>query len=133
MSPEVLARNIEHTLAIDIWSLGLIYFKMLTGRVAFPGGSEELIFRSIKERKIKWPEGSSESYISPDEKDLIEQMLQSDPEKRLGGSIESMPMLKLHKVFKSIDWDEISSPNYVGAKKLYQELEEMEKSHRTEK
>ena len=50
LSPEVLARDIEHTLAIDIWSLGLIYFKMLTGRVAFPGGSEELIFKSIKER-----------------------------------------------------------------------------------
>ena len=44
-----------------------------------------------------------------------------------------MPMLKLHKVFKSIDWDEISSPNYMGAKKLYQELEEMEKNHRAEK
>ena len=25
------------TMAIDIWALGLIFYKMLVGRVAFPG------------------------------------------------------------------------------------------------
>ena len=57
-------------------------------------------------------------------------MLQSDPNKRLGGSIETMPNLKLHKVFSSIDWDEVSSPNYKGARALFHELIDAEKKHK---
>lgn len=36
LSPEVIKRE-KHTVAIDIWALGLIYFKMRIGKPAFPG------------------------------------------------------------------------------------------------
>lgn len=76
LSPEVLARDKEHTLAIDIWSLGLIFFKMLTGKVAFPGSVEEQVFRSIESRKINWPEPKDgKPVLTNSEKDLIERML----------------------------------------------------------
>ena len=49
LSPEVIKTE-RHTLAIDIWALGLMFFKMLTGRVAFPGTSQVQVFEAIKRR-----------------------------------------------------------------------------------
>lgn len=42
-------------MAIDIWALGLIFYKMLVGRVAFPGVNQYLLFQDIQARKINWP------------------------------------------------------------------------------
>lgn len=41
LSPEVIMQHQDvqsgQSMAIDIWALGLIFYKMLVGRVAFPG------------------------------------------------------------------------------------------------
>ena len=36
LSPEVILKE-KHTPCIDVWALGCIMFKMLVGKVAFPG------------------------------------------------------------------------------------------------
>jgi serine/threonine protein kinase len=43
LSPEVI-QHLKHTFAIDIWALGIILFKMLLGRPAFPGTIQTMIF-----------------------------------------------------------------------------------------
>lgn len=63
-------------MAIDMWALGLIFYKMLVGRVAFPGVNQFLLFQDIQARKINWP--SDEEIIrlmDPSAKDLVEKML----------------------------------------------------------
>lgn len=35
--------------------MGLIFYKMLVGRVAFPGVNQYLLFQNISNRKINWP------------------------------------------------------------------------------
>ena len=63
-------------MAIDMWALGLIFYKMLVGRVAFPGVNQFLLFQDIQARKINWP--SDDEIIrlmDPSAKDLVEKML----------------------------------------------------------
>ena len=63
-------------MAIDMWALGLIFYKMLVGRVAFPGVNQFLLFQDIQARKINWP--SDEEIVrlmDPSAKDLVEKML----------------------------------------------------------
>lgn len=36
LTPEVITKS-KHTPGIDVWALGCIMFKMLTGKAAFPG------------------------------------------------------------------------------------------------
>ena len=78
LSPEVVKRS-NHSLAIDIWALGLIFLKMLTGKPAFPGKKHEDIFGAIRERKIMWPE-ERKDFLEPmrlteAERDLIDKMM----------------------------------------------------------
>lgn len=74
--------------------------KMLTGKPAFPGVKHNDIFEAIKERKILWPEERKDFLeamrLTEIERDLVDKMMQLDPSKRLGGSLESMTELKGH-------------------------------------
>ena len=47
------------------------------GRVAFPGNDEDIIFQSITERKIKWPESDEtiNELMSPYARDLFDKMV----------------------------------------------------------
>jgi serine/threonine protein kinase len=117
LSPEVIKRD-KHTVAIDIWALGLIYFKMRIGKPAFPGQSEFELEKKILERAIKWPS----EYVKPDhanfdddERDLVDKLCQIEPKDRIGGTRETMPDLKAHPAFKNIDWVAISDPEFKGA------------------
>ena len=40
---------------MDIWALGVILFKMLVGKPAFPGTIQTMIFELIKKGNILWP------------------------------------------------------------------------------
>ena len=80
-----------HTTAIDIWALALIYFKMLTGKPAFPGSNQGMVQQAIIKREIAWPKpGSGKKQLEVDERDIIDKMLTLDPAERLGGTPESM-------------------------------------------
>lgn len=54
----------------DLWALGCIIFKMITGKVPFPGMSEAQVFPQILGRKIDWP-----NEMNPTVRDLIEKLL----------------------------------------------------------
>ena len=54
LAPEMV-KDSEATCASDLWALGCIIFKMLTGKVPFPGMNQYAVFPLILERKIAWP------------------------------------------------------------------------------
>lgn len=60
------------------------------------------IFDNILNRRIEWPE----SGMSAECQDLIDRLLQPDPEQRLGhfGSAE----VKAHPWFAGLDWDNLA-------------------------
>lgn len=82
VSPEMLKDNVAMP-ASDIWALGCILFKMLTGEVPFSGTTDYMTFQIILERKLTFP---TTVPLSDDAKDLIDKLLQVDPYQRLGAS-----------------------------------------------
>ncbi|KRX08642.1 Protein kinase-like domain [Pseudocohnilembus persalinus] len=80
IAPEVLKKNYDEK--CDIWSCGVILYILLCGYPPFNGSSEEAILKSVEEGKVifdkeDWAE------VSDGAKDLIKQMLEKDPKKRL--------------------------------------------------
>ncbi len=71
MSPEMLKDN-SASAASDLWALGCIAYKMLTGEVPFKGESDYQTFQMILGRKLKFP---LELDISPEAKDLVDKLL----------------------------------------------------------
>ncbi|CEG73577.1 hypothetical protein RMATCC62417_08931 [Rhizopus microsporus] len=82
--PPEMIDNEPHTEAVDIWSLGIICYEMLTGRPPFEHlendekANIEKTYECIKAVHILFP-----SYISNEAKEFILKLLQRDPTKRM--------------------------------------------------
>ena len=81
MAPEVF-ENEKYGSAVDIWSLGVVLFTWLGGYRPFSGKNVKEISKSILEWNYKFHPREWSS-ISRDAKDLISQMLNKDPNKRI--------------------------------------------------
>ena len=114
-------------MAIDIWAMGLIFYKMLCGRVAFPGVNQYMLFQNISNRKINWPpEEEIANLMDADAKDLVERMLQLKPTDRI-----SITEIKQHPYFKDIDFAKVSEEGFDGAQELVkQKLDEIKEEKR---
>jgi len=71
LAPEMVADSMAFCES-DLWALGCIIFKMITGKVPFPGMSEYAVMPLIKERKIDWPKHQT---IDPVCHALIDQLI----------------------------------------------------------
>ncbi len=87
MSPELIAcHNAGGTLAYDpkisdIWSLGVILFIMYYGELPFDQEDEDDLMNAIVHDEINWPRLNSPG--SAMARDLLEKILQRDPQKRI--------------------------------------------------
>ena len=50
-APEVIFNNLMYNEAVDMWSIGIIIFEMLTGELPFPGTTEMEYLLSIFRQK----------------------------------------------------------------------------------
>jgi len=84
VAPEVLKKQ-GYDAACDVWSLGVLLFTMLAGQTPFATGPEdspEDILRRIGKGQYNMDSGNW-STVSSLAKDLVRQMLDVDPSKRL--------------------------------------------------
>jgi serine/threonine-protein kinase RIM15 len=89
-SPEVID-GYNHSPSLDTWALGNILFKMLVGAVPFKGTNPNKVYADIKSRNIQWPRPDILANImSKDAIDLINKMIQINPDERLGCNLESL-------------------------------------------
>ena len=65
----------------DLWSLGVIIYRMHTGRYPFTSPIESNLFQKILSLDFSWPE---DFIVSEEAKDIVERLLKLNPPERLG-------------------------------------------------
>ena len=76
LAPEVLTGF--YGFECDIWSLGVVLYQLMSGRMPFVGNSSYDLFRAIKEDDVDMP-----YHFNDNLKDLIEKMLKKNPKERI--------------------------------------------------
>jgi calcium-dependent protein kinase len=74
MAPEIFRP--PFTEKIDLWSLGVLAFYLVTGQVPFPGSTVTEVKSNVLYRRLQWPVGVP---VAPDCRDFIEKLLEKDP------------------------------------------------------
>jgi len=101
LSPELIL-GVEAGPYSDWWAVGVIMYEFLCGMPPFNDTTVPAIFSKIQNREIEWPE---EGYVSAEAIDLMEKLLDPDPNTRLGckGAEEIMS----HPWFNGIKWESL--------------------------
>ncbi|KAI0966322.1 putative response regulator receiver RIM15p [Xylaria arbuscula] len=107
LAPETISGGLQDQ-SSDWWSVGCIMFEFLYGFPPFHASEAEQVFENILARRIEWPD--DEEMISHEAKDLINQLLCVDPEKRLGRNLEEKftsggEEIRNHPWFAGVNWD----------------------------
>ncbi|PGH14736.1 PLK protein kinase [Helicocarpus griseus UAMH5409] len=84
IAPEVLDRSKGgHNQKVDIWSLGVIFFAMLTGYPPFQSKTQDEIYKKVKNLTYVWPkESEGANYIPVEAKHLVSSCLNLDEDER---------------------------------------------------
>ncbi len=80
MSPEQ-ARGLVVDTRTDVWAFGCVLFELLTGRLAFTGGTVTDVLAAIVSREPDWAALPSDT--PPSVRRLLRRCLQKDPKRRL--------------------------------------------------
>lgn len=81
VAPEVIKAE-TYTPAVDIWSLGVLAYNMLSGKLPFDGNNIKEVLRRVRGGRYSFPDNEWTD-ISMDAKDFIRGLLEVDPKKRL--------------------------------------------------
>ena len=103
-SPELIMGKPYDAFKTDIWSCGIILYGMLCGYLPFDGNDTKQLFMEILNCSPEYP-----FILSDDAKNLIDGMLQSDPDDRL--SIEEIKKSELYlngKRLCKIDYEKLN-------------------------
>ncbi|KAK4942256.1 rim15, signal transduction response regulator [Elasticomyces elasticus] len=108
LAPETIKGTTQDEMC-DWWSLGCILFEFLYGVPPFNAETTEQVFDNILNRRIAWPD-DEDFEVSPEAKDLINKLIQLDPNERLGANKdEKYPSggaeIQAHPWFADINWD----------------------------
>ena len=81
MAPEIFKKK-KYTNKVDIWSIGVITYKLLTGKSPFVGVSKfDELQKLIKTQGLKLPDNFADKY-SPEAEDFIRQATSFKPSQR---------------------------------------------------
>lgn len=101
MSPEVVARQ-GHTKSADFWSLGVVMYEMLTGRLPFHGENRKETMHQIVKIKLSMP-----IHLSLEAQSLLRCLFKRNPINRLGSGPRGGKDIMDHRFFASIDFDRL--------------------------
>ncbi|CAI9760071.1 unnamed protein product [Fraxinus pennsylvanica] len=107
VAPEV-ASGRSHGNAVDWWALGIFIYEMIYGETPFAGVSNSATLRDIVKKPLAFPTGAPCSVSEIHARDLISQLLNKDPNRRLG-SKRGAADVKTHPFFKDLNFALIRS------------------------
>ena len=119
LAPEVI-KNAGHGRGVDWWSLGTMIYEMLSGLPPFYSENFNIMYDRILRAPLAF---SPENCFTATARDLLEGLLQKEPEKRLGSGESDGAELRTHAWFAPIDWEKLLArelrpefrPNVQGA------------------
>ncbi len=91
IAPEILDGKTGHSYEVDIWSLGVIIYTLIIGKPPFETRDVKTTYKRIKMNAYSFPENA---IISDSAKNLITQILVTDPSKR-----PSLDQILIHDFF----------------------------------
>eukprot|EP00775_Hariotina_reticulata_P007561 gene7561-7768_t len=105
LAPEMLM-GMDYGPEVDWWALGIVLYEFMYGAPPFNDDTPQQIFERILDCNVEFIKDEGEHVLSEEGRDLISQLLQGDPRKRLGhrGAGE----VKLHPWFKGIEWESLA-------------------------
>jgi len=101
LAPEVLLGH-AYGNEIDWWSLGVVLFELFTGTNPFDAKDFDSVLNNILHSQIIVPE-----YVPRDGKELIEALLQRNPQKRMCFGLTGSAEIQNHPFYKTIDWKKL--------------------------
>jgi ribosomal protein S6 kinase alpha-5 len=112
MAPEVVQTCADgYDMAVDLWSLGIVTYELLTGKTPFArrteSESDEVIYRRIIMEHPHLPDD-----LSSDAAHFISKLLVKDSRKRLGGGKDGAEELKRHPFLEGMDWSYLAQKNF---------------------
>lgn len=120
LAPEVLRKK-PYTKAVDWWCLGAVLYEMLYGLPPFYSRDTHEMYENILYKPLKL-----RTSVSAAARMLLEQLLQKNPDFRLGSGERDVLDIKEHSFFLSINWDDLEAkrletpynPNVAGPEDL---------------
>lgn len=103
-APEMI-RNKLYGPGADIFSYGVMLYRMLCGSKPFKGKVDRDLDKAVLERKPLFPK----EVFSKEAQLLLTGLLQKKPEHRLGCGPRGMEEIKAHQFFESIDWGRLEA------------------------
>lgn len=108
MAPEIVkGGKVGHGMAVDWWSLGVLFYELITGASPFTVEGERNTQAEISVRILHNPPPLPRT-ISRCSQDFIIRLLQKEPSKRLGGGPRGLQEIKEHAIFQNLDWDTLA-------------------------
>ncbi|KAM3171439.1 hypothetical protein ACTXT7_016622 [Hymenolepis weldensis] len=101
LAPELLLDN-DYGRSVDWWSLGVVMYEMMCGRLPFYSNEHEILFELILQESVKVPEN-----LSQVARDILIRLLMKDPAERLGGGKADVIEVMMHPFFESISWERL--------------------------
>lgn len=99
LAPEIVSGE-GHGNAVDWWTLGVFVYELFYGVTPFRGKDNEFTLANIVARGLEFPK---EPMVPHSAKDLMSQLLNKDPTKRMG-SMLGATAIKHHPFFEGVNW-----------------------------
>ena len=126
MAPEIFQNNGKgYSYEVDIWSVGIIMYQLLTGKLIFEGKSSLEIQNNILKFKTENLDVSGLSIVAAD---LIKQILVKDPKQRPG-----INQIIYHYFFHDIEFPKYINPEILNKINNKKEEEKPDKEKEEEK
>lgn len=106
LAPELLLGQ-GYTKVVDYWTLGVLFYEMLTGLPPFYDQDTNAMYHKILKNPLVFP-----SDMDQEARSLLTGLLERDPKKRLG--VNGASEIKAHPFFRNIDWKCLLNKKYAA-------------------